>query len=137
MKALPVILCARCVISGRLEFDPLGLPIHTYSEFVTGEVRQQTANLAQTLAFTDIPTYQLDGLAVGEHALAGALRYFARGTLDGEPDAEPVLRRYFQASLLTAHATMGLLDDYSFEAACFHHGIYVPQGVIGEVARQT
>ena len=40
-----------------------------------------------------------DGVAIGEHAYAGALRFFATGSLDEEPGAEPVLRRYLEAAL--------------------------------------
>ena len=46
---------------------------------------------------------------VGEHARAGALRFFARGSLDGEAAGEAVLRRYFRAALYTVLALRALL----------------------------
>ncbi len=49
--------------------------------------------------------------------------------------AEAVVRRYLEAALLTVDALRRLLRDQKIEAACFNHGIYVPQGLIGEVAR--
>ena len=79
---------------------------------------------------------RFDGLAIGEHAYAGALRFFATGTLEAEPQAEPVLRRYLEAALLTACATRRLLRALHFTSAVFTHGIYVPWGIVGEVARQ-
>jgi hypothetical protein len=73
---------------------------------------------------------------IGEHAHAGALRFFATGSLDEEPMAEAVVRRYLESALLTARATRRLLRTVGFSSAVFTHGIYVPWGIIGEVARQ-
>ena len=128
-------LCDRCYAAGKEIFEPLGLPIHRYSELVTPDQRQTAKDLAQSTPFDEIPRLSVAGMAVGEHALAGALRYFARGALEGEPDGEAVLRRYLEAGLQTTYATSALLVAEPFEVACFHHGIYVPQGLVGEVAR--
>ena len=128
-------LCATCFAPGYEMYKSLGLPIHRYSDFISADDRESARSLAAQLPVHDIEAYKLDGLAVGEHALAGALRFFASGNLSAEPDAEPILRRYFEASLITTQVTRHLLDSYPFAAACFHHGIYVPQGLIGEVAR--
>ena len=129
-------LCSTCFAAGLAAYQPLGLPIHRYSQYVTSDELENVESLSTDITLAEIPDYCLDGVAVGEHALAGALRYFARGTLDGEPTAEPVLRRYFKASLLTTYAMRRLFEAYEFETASFNHGIYVPQGLIGEVARQ-
>jgi len=128
-------LCEKCFAPGYEMYRSLGLPVHRYSDFVSAEERRSARSLAAQIRVSEIESYELDGLAVGEHALAGALRFFASGNLSAEPDAEPILRRYFEASLITTHVTRNLLDSYPFAAACFHHGIYVPQGLIGEVAR--
>lgn len=130
-------LCRQCTTSSNAVFEPLGLETHCYSDFVSPTRRGVIEEIADSLTIDEILSYQPDGLAIGEHALAGALRYFARGTLDGEPDAELVLRRYFKAALLTAETTRELLAANHFDVACFHHGIYVPQGIIGEVARHN
>ena len=126
--------CAGCFVSGRALFRSLDLPVHLLSELVTTEESARAAALAATIPAIEIPDYELDGLHIGEHALAGALRFYARGTLE-DPASEAVLRRYFEAGLLTAFATRRLLDRTSFVSACFNHGIYIPHGVIGDVAR--
>ncbi len=73
---------------------------------------------------------------IGEHALAGALRFYGRGALEGEPLGEAVLRRYFNAALLSGFATRRLMNTFEFTCVSVLHGIYVPEGLIGEVARQ-
>ncbi|MCK6625150.1 MAG: capsule biosynthesis protein [Anaerolineae bacterium] len=132
----PKSLCDDCFYAGLAVFEPLELPIHTYNEWVTPEEQSSALNLSCSVPQTEIQNFRLDGLKVGEHALAGALKFFAKGSLDDEPFAEAVLRRYLQASLLTVYAMQNLLQTYPFASSCFNHGIYVPQGLIGEVLRQ-
>ena len=133
----PQRLCQSCFTPAYQMYQSLGLPVHRYSDFITPEEVREAEELAAQLPFQEIGEYQWEGLAVGEHALAGALRFFAKGNLEEEPQGETVLRRYFHASLLTTYLTRRLLKTYNFTTACFHHGIYVPQGLIGEVARQS
>lgn len=128
-------LCDSCFQPANSLYESLGFAIHRYSEFITHEELVQAKRIALETRVDSIPNYKLDGIAVGEHALAGTLRFFAKGTLESEPAAEPILRRYFEAALLTTLATGRLLRAHDFTSACFHHGIYVPQGLIGEVAR--
>jgi hypothetical protein len=46
-----------------------------------------------------------------------------------------VLRRYLESALLTAFASRRLIRSVGFSSAVFTHGIYVPWGIVGEVAR--
>lgn len=129
-------ICHKCFDPAIAKCRALGIPVHTYSEFLTPTERKMASKISESLPFEEIPGFCLDSLRVGEHALAGALRFFARGTLEGEPKSEPVLRHYLMAALLTVYAARNCFDRFGFQSASFHHGIYVPQGLIGEVARQ-
>jgi len=133
----PRSLCRSCYRAGYNSYAPLGLPIHRYSDLVTPEEQMQAREIARSLPIQSIKTYTLDGLAIGEHAIAGALRYFATGELTGEPHSEPIARRYLEASILSMFAVRRLVQQYPFHSAVFHHGIYVPQGIVGEVCRQA
>lgn len=128
--------CQKCFNPAVEKCRALGIPIHTYSEFLTSKERKKAVEISKSLSFEEIPGFCLDGLRVGEHALAGALRFFARGTLEDEQAGEPVLRHYLRAALLTVYAAGNCFDRFNFQSVSFHHGIYVPQGLIGEVARQ-
>lgn len=128
--------CQSCYAYGQSVFAPLDLKIHTYSGQLDSEHSASARQIAATTPFQEIASYQLDGLQVGEHAWAGALRYFARGDLDGELEGEALLRRYLEASILSVFAMQQLLRTHRYDVACFHHGIYVPQGLLGEVCRQ-
>src|SRR5688500_10285873 len=67
-------LCRDCEWPAARVYAQLGIKVHRYSQWLTPEDRAAARATAQTLAIADIPGYTQDGLAVGEHAHAGALR---------------------------------------------------------------
>jgi hypothetical protein len=129
-------LCRDCQWPAERVYQQLGLTIHRYGDWLRAEDRAEARRIATTLPCDRIEAFSLDGLAIGEHAYAGALRFFATGSLEDEPHGEAVLRRYLESALLTAFATRRLIRSVGFTSAVFTHGIYVPWGLIGEVARQ-
>ena len=133
---LKTVKCQDCYQAGRRFYEPLGLKIHLYSQLVSETEKEKAHNLAQSIPLEEIPDYCLNNWQIGEHAYAGALRYFASGNLSNEPYSDVVVRRYFEGALLTAWATNNLLQQHQFQVACFNHGIYLPHGIIGEVCRQ-
>ena len=128
--------CKKCYAAGQNHFKPIA-PVHWMSQFVSDDGLRRSEKISIEIPFDDISDYKYEGLAVGEHAMAGALRYYARGDLNSESCGEQILRRYLKASLLTAFAVQELLNRNSYETAVFHHGIYVPQGIVGEVCRKN
>ena len=133
---LPERLCDSCYATGRYNYDPLGLANHRFGDFLTKAERIAARELAGVVPVDEIPTYVHEGLAIGEHAYAGALRYYARGDLRAEPEGATVLRRYLEASLIAATAATRLVEREGIGVAAFNHGLYVPQGVLGEVFRE-
>jgi hypothetical protein len=129
-------LCRDCQWPAERVYSQLGLKLHRYGDWLTADDRREATRIATSLPIDQVESFTLDGLKIGEHAHAGALRFFATGSLADEPHAEPVLRRYLESALLTAYATRRLLRTIGFASAVFTHGIYVPWGIIGEVARQ-
>ena len=129
-------LCRDCAWPSERVYRQLGVTVHRYSDWLTAEDRAEASHTARTLPFEQIASYTRDGLVIGEHAHAGALRFFATGSLADEPHADAVLRRYLEAAILTAVASRRLLRRIGFASAVFTHGIYVPWGILGEVARR-
>jgi hypothetical protein len=129
-------LCKDCLRPAERVYRSLGLTIHRYGDWLYPDDRDEARETAKTLPREAIQDFVRDGIAIGEHAFAGALRFFATGSLDDEPHGEAVLRRYLESALLTATATTRLLRGVGFLSAVFTHGIYVPWGLVGEVARR-
>jgi hypothetical protein len=129
-------LCRDCSWPAERVYRQLGLKVHRYSDWLTTEDRAEARRIAASEPFDRIGAFALDGMAIGEHAHAGALRFFASGSLDDEPHAEPVLRRYLESALLTAFASRRLMRAVRFTSVVLTHGIYVPWGIVGEAARR-
>ena len=128
--------CPNCYRKGIRAIEALKLPVHRHSEWVTAQERSQTEASARSIDWPAIRDYRYQGIAVGEHAYAGALRFFATGNLNDQPGAEGVLRRFLQSALMTVIAVARLLEAFKFDCLLSFHGIYVPEGLMGEVARQ-
>ncbi len=129
-------LCRDCRWPAERVYAQLGLKVHRFGDWLTPADRADAHRIASTLAVGEVEHFSLDGLAIGEHAHAGALRFFATGSLDQEPYSEAIQRRYLESALLTASATRRLMREVGFSSAVFTHGIYVPWGIVGEVARR-
>jgi hypothetical protein len=130
------VMCESCQCAGAKVFSPAsGLVVHRMGELLSAAHRQEALSVAHSVPYVEIGHLRIEDVPVGEHAMAGALRYFSRGNLEGEPDGEKVLRKYLQASVLAMRAMQVLLEKVRFQHVTMNHGIYVPHGQLIEVAR--
>lgn len=128
-------LCKNCFAPAEKMFSEIDILIRKYSKYLNEEKKHYFNLLVEKISDADIKELKWKGIAVGEHAFSGTLRFFGRGTLSGEKFGYDVLRQYLRASLYTAAALDHLLSVHKYDVVVFHHGIYVPQGVIGDVCR--
>jgi hypothetical protein len=129
-------LCGPCFRPARRMWSGFGLPIHFLSRHLADEDRAACWRIAQTVAEAEIDSYEHLGVRAGMHARSGALRYFARGTLDEEPHALSVRRRFLAAALMATSALDRLFTAEAFDACVAHHGLYVPQGLLVDLSRK-
>ena len=135
-KIGPKSRCNGCINYGKNIFKYAADNILLYSKFISNEDKLIAENLSISTKFDDIRYFIHDDLPVGEHAYAGALRYYARGDLENETFAEAILRRYLKSALLTVFCMNRVLQENDYDVVCFHHGIYVPQGLITKVCQK-
>ena len=134
---LKEVACGGCARRGKQVLESTGLPVSYFSEFLSEEKKSDLKAFAQELSVGDILAYQAASVNLGEHAKAGALRFFSSGHLPVTEDAEVVLRRYFEAALIAHEVMTQVIKRLKPGCAVFNHGIYVPQGIIGDVARKA
>ena len=132
-------LCTACLAPAEKLFGRggLGLSVHRYGDLVTQEERARARAIAETASLTGIGELVLDNVNVGEAALSGTLRFFARGEMDEGEAQERVLRRYLEAACLAQFAMRRLIAREGYDVVIGHHGIYVPQALVAETARQA
>lgn len=126
--------CKDCFSLASRLYRELGIPVLRYSDFIDEIILKNIDGVSSTIPFDQIEQYKHNGISVGEHAVAGTLRFYAKAALD-DIYSEAILRRYLKASLITSHVMRRLLKEHEVDCAVFDHGIYVPHGITGEVAR--
>ena len=129
--------CRSCFAPARRSYVPLGLRVHRFSEFLSETDRAEAARKAEAVDPAAIQGFTTSGLGIREQAYAGALRFFARGDLDGHDPGARVQKQYVQAAFLTARMMQMLLERHHYDCVVFNHGIYVPQGIVGDVCRRS
>lgn len=127
--------CKVCTNTARRVHKPIGLPIHYYSKYIDDEDDRRATDFAQSV-IEKTDSAQTKELVV--HAKAGALRFFGREYLDlDKPHVQSIYVRYLKAAWLADAAARKIIMNGNYDVVVAHHGIYVPQGPILEVARET
>lgn len=127
--------CQTCFTKGVGPLGRLGHPVQMFSNYLTVDDRNRAVDVAANTPLSHIEGLRFMGVAIGEHAMAGTLRYLARGELAGEPLEEIILRRYVEAGMLTTLGAERLIRQRGYDVIVANHGIYAPQGLIVETAR--
>jgi hypothetical protein len=136
-NGIPAGTCEGCFNAGKNIYKAQNLIVHKFSDFLSNSDIANANAISNTIDGDQIRNFHFEGIAVGEHAMAGTCRFFARATIEEEANGIDVLRRYLASSILVAVATDKLLKQENYDCAFFNHGIYVPQGIIGEVSRKN
>lgn len=127
-------LCDGCYGLGLTAFEPTTLPIRKLSQYVTDADKEYARNLAADLTLEDLPKLMDNGVGIGEHVMAGSLRFFATGDLATEKYGLEIGRKFVEAAYLSKLAAERLYDVENYDAVFLNHGIYVPHGLVKEVA---
>lgn len=124
--------CDKCVRS-EAKLNTIDTKIHRLSDFKIND-KDFYLDLISDIDVKNVQSFKYKNVNVGEHALAGALRYLARGDLK-EVGADAVLQQYLINALLSVDALYNFFKINHYEVVVINHGIYVPQGLIVDVAR--
>ena len=127
--------CYSCFHYASKTYESLGVNVIKLGDLLSNEEMSETENFAAKIDVDDIESYSDQDVQIGEHAYAGALRFYATAKLVDE-HSEKVLRRYFSAALKAYKGASNLFSrPKKYSHVLLHHGIYVPQGVLAETAR--
>lgn len=128
-------LCRGCYAQGYAHYRPLPLPLLRYSDFITKQEVAHHLEVARGLSVEECCHYVHDGIEVGEHVRANLLRFFGSGTLADTELTQAVAARYLAGALTAMTVVRRVFEQIQPVCSVAHHGIYVPQGVVGQVAR--
>jgi hypothetical protein len=129
-------ICGPCFRPARSMWSDLGLTLQLIGSHISSEERAAAWALANESAEADIDGLQYLGVRVGMHARAGALRYLAIGDFEYEPSSLAVRRRFLAGALIATMALDRLFVKEKYDICIAHHGLYVPQGILVDLARK-
>lgn len=125
-------LCKGCYKDNFSLALQLGINHHLISNLVTFVEKQNAREIAQNIPVSSIKNYQIDGVTVGKHGFAGAVRYFSHSDPTEFPLGEEIIRKYFEAAIISYYAIKNLLAKNKYDSVYLTHGTYAPLGIIRE-----
>lgn len=128
--------CSTCYTLARNAYNDLGFHVNAFSGSLDKDDYAKIKDIVNAVDYNKINEFTYYGIPVGEHAYAGALRFFAKATLENEKHAHFIVKKYFEAALLTYFSCDKLFKNKQYDVIVLHHGIYVPQGIISTLAKR-
>lgn len=124
--------CSVCTSAAERCVLPLGLTIRKFSEYITEADKVASLDFASKYS-VDLNSTSEDARIV--HAKAGALRFLGRAIF--QPNDEAIYGRYLAAAYLSDIAASNIFKAHNYDVVVAHHGIYVPQGPIAHVVKDS
>lgn len=129
-------LCNSCFEVSKNFLKKLNLKINTFSNSITLEEIDKINQLnLDKLSLDEIKNFKYENVSIGEHAFAGALRYYAKTEINDEKYHKGIANSYLKSAFLSYMVIKNLLNEKKYDEIILNHGIYVPQGIINEYAR--
>jgi len=129
-------MCARCDRNSHVFSPNITTPLQ-YSDYTDPEDQSLIAEFIRVTKLIDLRSAVFNGVNVGEHAFAGVARYFATGEPAKEESFDVAARKFLSAACQTALIMRRVIEKRKPDVVVLHHAIYVPQGVICEVAQKA
>jgi len=123
--------CPECYHTGRTFLHKNKMSCHGMKEWISFDERLKYKCFADEIRISDIETYAVDGIPVGDIAITGVSRYFrslhsGRNIEETENNAylECVVREYFYSSLVSSHVAQRSIDDMKPDRLIMIRGVY-------------
>ena len=125
--------CSSCSSHINKDFLPLGLAIYNFEKRISNELNLKSE--LKQLDMDSLRNFVVSGVEIGTHAWAGAVRYFASTDFVKEVEAKDILIRFIISGVRISESVKEIIQEFSPDIIVAHHGIYVPQGILSEIAR--
>lgn len=130
-------ICSYCYIRSHQYLKKTGSDVLKFSNFINFNELQKINEMQFNNDLIDnIKNFKNDDINIGEHANSGAIRYFSSTSFKDFKNSSEVLKKYIKAALITQKVSQNLFKQKNYDEIFINHGIYVPQGVILEVAKK-
>ena len=132
----PMPPCKTCFNFAQKMYRNDHIKLLKYSDYLNKENIEEAQEKSDVIKFDQIEDLTFNGIKIGEHVKAGVLRFYGIGDFNLKKNNHKVINAYLKAAYLTIFTLENLLKENTYDVCFFHHGIYVPQGVIGDFFRK-
>lgn len=131
----PKKVCNSCYDCSFTLFNQVDNNFLKLSNYLKNEDFVNIENLSNKLTMDEIIGFKEENINIGEHCLAGTLRFYGIGNINLKKNSLEVLRKYFKSAILTKVAFSKAINLKKYDCVIVDHGLYIPQGIITEVAK--
>ncbi len=131
----PKLFCNSCYDCNHASLKNVDKNYLKLGKYLNNDDYKIAKKLTDDLDYKKIIDFKKNEVNIGEHVFAGTLRFYGKGELEFNENEIKTLKKYFLSALLTQKAIEKILDNKKYDCVVVDHGLYVPQGIISEVAR--
>ncbi len=138
IKSGPKKICNSCFINSYKFLKPTKIRINVLSDYLKIQDNNFIKNIKfEKKKFEELKNFSINKIPVGEHAYAGALRYYGSTELENNNKSKTILIEYLKSGVKSYLASDRLFKKNKYDEILLNHGIYIPQGIINSVAKEN
>lgn len=132
----PKKFCNSCFNVANKYLTKSGFDIKYIENTSLNESQEYQKILDEELNLKNINNFKYKGIKIGEHAISGTLRYYRKTEYEKEKYFETLIKKYLLSCMVTVDKFYEILNKEKYDTILLNHGIYVPHGIIAEIAKK-
>ena len=132
----PKKFCNSCFDVAKKYLSKSSFTLKTINSVSIDKKNEYLELIEKNLDFKNIKNFTYKNIKVGEHAISGTLRYYRKTEYDKEKFFREIIKKYLVSCMITVDQFYEILKKEKYNTIVLNHGIYVPQGVIAEIAKK-
>ncbi len=91
--------------------------------------------IKNNLKYENLKNFTYKGIKIGEHAISGTLRFYKKTEYEKEKHYKELIKNYLVSCMVTVDEFKKILKKEKYDTIILNHGIYVPHGIIADIAK--
>ena len=136
IKNGPKKFCNSCINVANKYLSKSGFELKTINNVSKDKNNEYLELIEKNLNFQNIKNFTYKNIKIGEHAVSGTLRYYKKTEYEKEKYFKEIIKNYLISCMITVDQFYEILKKEKYNTIVLNHGIYVPHGVIAEIAKK-
>ena len=129
-------ICNKCWDNSKSIFFNTELPVKRISNYISKREIQEIYKYFDKIPLNKLEkNFKYKDINIGEQSIAGCVRYLGKSEITTEKE-NLIKKKYFISSAMLVIALKKLFKTEKYDTIFFNHGIYVPHGILVNVANR-